>query len=80
MLPNYLATASFNALPTLNLATVVADSWTFLVVPGTVASLAALADVENVPNPIKLTESFLAKVSVIVSNTSSTAALVSFFV
>ena len=39
---NYLETASFKAFPTLNLATVVAGTLTVLLVPGTLAVLAAL--------------------------------------
>lgn len=47
-------------------------------VPGTLAVLAALSAVANVPNPIKLTDSFFTNASVIVSNTASTAPFASF--
>ena len=70
---------SLRDFPTLNLATVVAATFTVLSVPGTLASLAALEAVEKVPNPINATESFLTNASVKVSNTASTAALESFF-
>ena len=63
MKPNYLATASFKAFPTLNLATVVAGTSTVLSVPGTFAILAFLAVTENVPNPTRATCSPFAKVS-----------------
>ena len=66
--------------PTLNLATVVAGTLTVLSVPGTLAILASLEAVVNVPNPKKATESFFANASVKVSNTASTVTLESFFV
>ena len=80
MKPNYLATASFKALPTLNLATVVAGTSTVLSVPGTLAVLASLFFTENVPNPTIATCSPFAKVSWIESMIYSSAAVVSFFV
>ena len=62
----------------MNFATVVAGTLTVLSVPGTFAVLAALSAVVNVPKPIKLTASFLTRVSVIVSNAASTAPYASF--
>lgn len=75
-----VATASLRFLPTLNLATLVAGTWIVLPVLGTLAVLAALLAVENVPKPMKLIVSPFVRISVIVAITASVAAVASFFV
>ena len=71
-LPAPATTASFNFLPTLNLTALLAGTSITFVVPGTLAFLAALSAVANVPKPIKLMLSPFLRTSSIVSSAAST--------
>src|SRR3990170_3074398 len=66
-------TAALSVLPAENLGTVVAGIMTFAPVRGLTPMRAARAEVENLPKPVKVTESPLLSADVIVSSTASTA-------
>jgi len=74
---NYCLTASLNAFPALNLGAFEAGTSIGSPVRGLRAVRAALAVIEKVPKPTKLTDPPLASVDVIAASIASTALLAS---